>query len=95
MGLVAVAAAALLFRLGDHEPGAIVAPMVVLLGLGLVIVESVVGAPIFLADAEPNLARGVGWGAASTLAVLTIVVAGRDVARPAITPRWTRRPASA
>jgi hypothetical protein len=99
MGLAGLAAAALLFRLGDHEPGAIVAPMVVLLGLGLVIVESVVGAPIFLADAEPNLARGVGWGAAGALAVLVIVVAGRDVAGPRVLPRvttrWKRRSASA
>jgi hypothetical protein len=95
IALVAVAAAALLFRLGDHEPGAIVAPMVVVLGLGLVIVESVVGFPIYLAGAEPTLARDAGWGAAATLAVLTIVVAGRDVAGPAITPRWTRRSASA
>ena len=95
MGLVAVAAAALMFRLGDHEPGAIVAPTVVVLGLGLVIVESVVGSAIFLADAEPTLARLMGWGAVSTLAVLTIIVAGGDVARPAITPRLTRRSASA
>jgi hypothetical protein len=95
MGLAGLAAAALLFRLGDHEPGVIVAPMIVVLGLGLTIVESVVGSPIFLADAEPTLARVVGWSAAGALAALMIVVAGRDVAGPAITPRWTRRSASA
>jgi hypothetical protein len=95
MGLAGLAAAALLFRLGDHEPGVIVAPMVVVVGLGLTIVESVVGSPIFLADAKPTLARVVGWSAAGALAALMIVVAGRDVAGPAITPRWTRRSASA
>ena len=91
MGLVAVAAAALLFRLGDHEPGAIVAPMVVLLGLGLVIVESVVGSPIFLSDAAPAPERVAGWCAAGALAVLVIVVAGRDVAGPRVLPRVTTR----
>ena len=92
---MAIAAAALLFRLGDHEPGVIVAPMVVVLGLGLTIVGSVVGSPIYLTDAEPTLGRVAGWSAVGALAALMIVVAGRDVAGPAITSRWTRRSASA
>ena len=95
MGLAGLAAAALLFRLGDHEPGVIVAPMVVVLGLGLTIVESVVGSSIFLADADPTLGRVAGWSAAGALAALMIVVSGRDGAGPAMTPRWTRRSASA
>ena len=74
MSLVAIAAAALLFRLGDPEPGAIIAPMVVVLGLGLVILGSVVRAPIYLSDAEPVPGRVAGWCAAGALAVLTIVV---------------------
>jgi hypothetical protein len=90
MGLAGLAAAALLFRLGDNEPGVIVAPMVVVLGLGLTIVGSVVGSPIFLADAGPTLGRIAGWSAAGAFAALMIVVAGRDVTGPAITPRWTR-----
>ena len=80
MGLVGLAAAALLFRLGDHEPGVIVAPMVVVLGLGLAIVGSVVGSPIYLTDAEPTPGRVAGWSAAGALAALMIVLAGRDVA---------------
>src|SRR6185436_17498431 len=80
MALMAVAASSLLFRLGDNEPGGIVAPMVVVLGLGLTIVGSVVGFPIFLADAEPTLGRIAGWSAAGAFAALMIVVAGRDVA---------------
>jgi hypothetical protein len=95
MALMAVAASSLLFRLGDNEPGVIVAPMVVVLGLGLTIVGSVVGSPIFLADAGPTLGRIAGWSAAGAFAALMIVVAGRDVAGPAITSRWTRRSASA
>jgi hypothetical protein len=91
MALVAVAASSLLFRLGDNEPGVIVAPMVVVLGLGLTIVESVVGSPIFLAEAEPTLERVAGWSAACALAVLVIVVAGRDVAGPRVLPRVTTR----
>jgi hypothetical protein len=80
MVLVAIAAAATLFRLGDPEPGVIVAPMVVVLGLGLAIVESVVGSPIYLTDAEPTVGRVAGWCAVGALAAVTIVVAGRDVA---------------
>jgi len=82
MGLVAIAAAAVLFRLGDPEPGAIIAPIVVVLGLGLVIVGSVGGAPIYLADAEPAMGRVAGWSAAGGLAVLTIVVSSSPRRRP-------------
>jgi hypothetical protein len=89
IGLVGVAAATVLFRLGDHEPGAIVAPMVVVLGLGLVFVESLVGSPVYLTGAEPSLGRTAGWCAAGTLALLTIVAAGSE----RTTPRRRRQPA--
>jgi hypothetical protein len=89
IGLVGVAAATVLFRLGDHEPGAIVAPMVVVLGLGLVFVESLVGSPVYLTGAEPSLGRTSGWCAAAALALLTIVVAGSE----RTTPRRRRQPA--
>jgi hypothetical protein len=91
MALVAVAASSMLFRLGDPEPGVVVAPVVVVLGLGLIVVGSVVGSPIYLADAEPSLARGAGWGVAAALAVLTILAAGRDVAQRGVVPRLTPR----
>jgi hypothetical protein len=98
MSLVAIAAAAVLVRLGDPEPGAIIAPIVVMVGLGLVIVGSVVGAPIYLTDAGPTVARGAGWSVAAALAVLVLVVAGRDPAAtgvvPDVTPPWRRRSAS-
>jgi hypothetical protein len=86
MVLVAIAAAATLFRLGDHEPGVIVAPMVVVLGLGLAIVGSVVGSPIYLTDAEPTVGRVACWSAVGALAALMIVVVGRDVAAGAWSP---------
>jgi hypothetical protein len=79
MVLVAIAAAATLFRLGDSEPGVVVAPLLVVLGLGVTIVESVVRAPIFLTGAEPTPGRVVGWSAAGVVAVVVIVLAGRDV----------------
>lgn len=91
MGLVAIAAAAVLFRLGDPEPGAIIAPIVVVLGLGLVIVESIAGSAIYLTDAGPTLGHVAGWSAAGVLAVLVIVVAGRDVAGPRVLPGVTTR----
>lgn len=80
MCLVAVSAAVLLFRLGDPEPGAVVAPVVVVLGLGLTIVASVVRSPLYLTDADPAPGRVAGWITAGAVAVLVIVVAGRDVA---------------
>jgi len=64
---------------------------VVVLGLGLVVVGSVVGSPIYLADAEPSLARGAGWSVAAALAVLTILVAGRDVAQRGVLPSLAPR----
>jgi hypothetical protein len=78
MGLLAIAAAALLFRLGDPEPGTIVAPLVVVLGLAVTIVESVVDTPIFLTDAAPTAGRVAGWSAAGAVAVMVIVIGGRD-----------------
>jgi hypothetical protein len=82
MGLVAIAAAALLFRLGDPEPGTIIAPMVVVAGLGLVVAGSLVRAPIYLTDAEPTPGRLAGWCAAAVLAGLTIVVSSSPRRRP-------------
>jgi hypothetical protein len=80
MVLVAIAAAATLFRLGDPEPGVVVAPLLVVVGLGVTIVGSVVGSPIFLIGTEPTPGRIAGWSAAGTVAVVIIVLAGRDVA---------------
>lgn len=88
MALVAIASAALLFRLGDPEPGVVVAPLVVVLGLSLVIAGSITDSPVYLTDAEPTLPRAAAWSAAATLALLTIVVAGSE----RTTPRRRRRP---
>jgi hypothetical protein len=89
MAMVAVAAAALLFRLGDPEPGVVIAPLVVVLGLSLVIGGSIMGSPVYLTDAEPTLPRAAAWSAAATLALLTILVAGSE----RTTPRRRRQPA--
>ena len=91
LALVAVAASSMLFRLGDPEPGVVVAPLVVVLGLGLIIVGSVVGSPIYLADAEPSLARDAGGCVAAGLSVLTILVAGRDAAQRGVVTRLAAR----
>jgi hypothetical protein len=88
MAMVAVAAAALLFRLGDPEPGVVIAPLVVVLGLSLVIGGSIMGSPVYLTDAEPTLPRAAAWSAAATLALLTILVAGSE----RTTPRRRRQP---
>jgi hypothetical protein len=80
MVLAAIAAAATLFRLGDPEPGVVVAPLLVVLGLAMTIVAGMVGSPVFLTGAEPTPGRVAGWGAAGAVAVVVIVLAGRDVA---------------
>jgi hypothetical protein len=89
MALVTLALAALGSRLGDPEPGVVIAPLVVMLGLFLVIAGSILRAPVYLTDAEPTLTRTAAWSAAATLALVTIVVAGSERA----TPRRRRRPA--
>jgi hypothetical protein len=76
MCLVAIAAAALLFRSGDLEPGAAVAPLVVAVGLGVTFAEFALSSPIFLTGAHPTGERVAGWMAAGTLALMMIVVAG-------------------
>jgi hypothetical protein len=82
MALVAVASAALLFRHGDPEPGVVIAPVVVVLGLSLGIAGSVMHSPVFLTDAEPTLPRTAAWSAAATIALLTIVLVGSERAAP-------------
>jgi hypothetical protein len=74
-GLVAVAAAAALIRLGDPEPGTVVAPAVVLLGLGLLILEGAADVSIFLAGTEGGSARAVAWIAVGIVALLVTAVA--------------------
>jgi len=77
MAVVATAAAALLFRLGDPEPGAVVAPVVVVLGLGLIVAGALVGSPVYLTDAEPTSGRVAAWSVAGLLAVAVTVASGR------------------
>jgi hypothetical protein len=76
-GLVGFGASALLVRLGDPEPGARVAPAVVLAGLGLVIAGSLANAPIYLTDAEPTPGRAAAWSVAGLLAMAVTVASGR------------------
>ena len=62
LSLLAVAAAALIARRGEAEPGGLVAPAVALLGLAVVIAGPVLGDPLFLTDdGPPPLGRVRGW----------------------------------
>jgi hypothetical protein len=50
----------------------------VVVGLCVTIVGSVAGSPIFLTGAEPTPGRIAGWSGAGAVAVVIIVLAGRD-----------------
>ena len=75
VALVAVAVATLLLRLGETEPGVVVAPVVALAGLGSFVVEALVRAPVLLTSADPSAGRVAGWAAAGTTAVAVILFA--------------------
>jgi hypothetical protein len=84
LALIALAAAALVARHGEDEPGAIVAPTVVLTGLALLLFQPMLHVRFFAEpgdELDPRLAAWVAFGA---LALLTLAGASRDSAvRPA------------
>jgi hypothetical protein len=88
LGLAALAAAAVMVRNGDSEPGARVGPVLVLLGLGLVIVESAIHRPILVPwDDAPTIGLLSAWAGVGLLSLLVAVWALRD---PAAGPALTR-----
>lgn len=81
LGLLAVAAAEVLSRRGEPEPGNQVAPVVMLLGFAAVVMEQVMSLTIFVpAGGTGGVARQLSWVAAGLLAAGIVFVASRDPA---------------
>jgi hypothetical protein len=81
LGLVAVAAATVLVRSGDPEPGARVGPALVLLGIGLLIAESVLHRPLLLPwQGAAGTGLTLAWVGVALLSVLVALWASRDPA---------------
>jgi hypothetical protein len=81
LGLVAMAVAAVLVNNGDPEPGALVGPALVLVGLSLLILETVVRHPILVPwDEPPGAGLLVAWTGAGLLALVVVLRAARDTA---------------
>lgn len=80
--LGSLAAAAVLVRRGDPEPGGRVAPVVGLLGIGALMADSLFRIALFVPWGAGESALGVGlaWATAGVLAVAVIVGASRDPA---------------
>jgi hypothetical protein len=82
--LVALAAAAVLAARGEAEPGALVAPVIGLVGIGALIADLVVEAAIFVPwDGSGGDGVRLAWACLGGVAVLVIVVASRDPGRSA------------
>lgn len=92
LSLSAVAAAAVLVRRGDPEPGVLIAPAMVLLGMTAVIAESVLRTTILLPwEADPGRGIASVWAGAGLLASGVLLLASRDPASP-FASLWVRSP---
>jgi hypothetical protein len=81
LALVALAVAVALVRRGDPEPGARVAPAVVLLGLGLLTLESVLRHPLLVPwDGAAGTRMLATWTGVGLVALAVSVWASRDPA---------------
>jgi hypothetical protein len=81
LSLVALAAAAVLVRYGDPEPGARIGPVVLLLGIGLLILVSVLHRSLLVPwDESPGTGLIVAWAGVGLLALVVALWASRDVA---------------
>jgi hypothetical protein len=79
--LGSLAAAAVLFRRGDSQPGVRVAPVVVLSGVSLIIAGSMVRLTISLPwDVSGATAVWVAWGVGGLVAAVVLAGASRDPA---------------
>ena len=80
--LGSLAAAAVLVRRGDPEPGGQVAPVIGLLGIGALMADSMLRVALFVPweAGEPALGIGLAWATGAVLAVAVIIGASRDPA---------------
>ena len=96
LGLSAVAAAAVLVRRGDPEPGVLVAPSMVLLGITAVIGEAVLRTQILLPwDGGVDRGLATAWAGAGLLVSGVLLLAMRDPASGSTSGRvalWVRSP---
>ena len=86
--LVATAAASVVARHGDPEPGVLVAPVVALVGFAVLIAGPLLHTAPFLTDGDTGRAW---WFAAGALALATIATATRDPVARSMT-LWVRSP---
>lgn len=96
LSLSAVAAAAVLVRRGDPEPGVLVAPSMVLLGITAVIGEAVLRTQILLPwDGGVGRGLALAWVGAGLLATGVLLLAMRDPASGSVSGQrglWVRSP---
>jgi hypothetical protein len=79
--LVALAASAVLAGRGEAEPGSVVGPVVVLVGITTVFAEQVLRTTIFVPwDGSGGSGVRMAWVAAGVLALLVVLGASRDPA---------------
>lgn len=77
-----LAAAAVLVRRGDPEPGGQVAPVIGLLGIGALMADSLLRVALFVPweAGEPAPGLGMAWATGGVLALVVIVRASQDPA---------------
>lgn len=79
--VLSLAASSLVATRGDSEPGAMVAPAVVLAGLAAMLVGGLLGRTLFVSDAHPAVpGLATAWAAAGVLAAVLLVGSSRDPA---------------
>lgn len=89
-GLLALAAAALLCRRGEHEAGNVVAPALLLLGVGVLLFQPL--SRVTLIGAQQVSAARVGWWVGIGLcAGLVLLANSRDLAHRGVSDRAPRR----
>jgi hypothetical protein len=92
--LFSVAAAAVLFRRGDPQPGARVAPVVLLSGVCVVIAESVLRTSVLLPWDGAGAGRSLetAWVGLGLVATIALLLASRDPAAAPGTGLWVKSP---
>jgi hypothetical protein len=89
LGLVALAAATVMVRNGDSEPGARVGAVLVVLGVGLVIGESALHRPILVPWAgTPAIGLLSAWAGVGLLSLLVALWASRDPVAGSVFSPW-------
>ena len=94
LSLLALAAAAVGVRRGEHEPGGQVAPVIGVLGIGALVADFMLEAEIFLPWDQGEVGGGTGtawWLVTGAVALAIIVVAARDPGSRSAS-LWVRSP---